>query len=100
MEYNQKNFKYCDMCKVTEATSLCPKCFSYYCDICFKSVYNREKNSTHKKEKIDNFVPIDTRCPEHQGNNMNLFCIEEKGNIIIIYNYLYYRTLLCLLSFP
>ena len=84
MEFQQKNFKQCDMCKDAEATSLCPQCFSYYCDICFKSVHDREKNKTHNKEKIDHFVPIDTRCPEHQNIPINLFCIEEKGNIINI----------------
>ena len=78
MELNQKNFKQCDICKDTEATSLCPQCFSYYCDGCFKQVHDRKKNSDHKKEKIDFFVPIDTRCPDHEGNNINLFCIDEK----------------------
>ena len=41
------------------------------------------KNNQHKKEKIDYNVPIDTRCPYHEGNNINLFCIDEKGNIQI-----------------
>ena len=34
MEINQKNYKECDMCKGVEASSLCPQCFSYYCDDC------------------------------------------------------------------
>ena len=81
MENKQKNYKQCDMCKFIEATSLCPQCFNYYCDICFKPVHEGEKNKEHKKEKIDNFVPIDTWCPEHYGNNINLFCIDEKGKL-------------------
>ena len=81
MEAKQKNFKQCDICKAKEATSLCPQCFSYYCDDCFKPVHANEKNKEHKKEKIDYFVPIDTRCPEHEGDNISLFCLDEKGNI-------------------
>ena len=79
MEINQKNFKQCEICKDEEDKSFCSTCYSYYCDICFKFVHDRKKNSTHKKEKIDYFVPIDTHCPEHNGNCINLFCIDEKG---------------------
>ena len=81
MEINKKNLKQCDMRKDKEATSLCPQCFSYYCDVCHKAVHENTKNSQHKKEKIDYNVPIDTRCPDHSGNNINLFCIDEKGKI-------------------
>ena len=80
MENKPKNFKYCDMCKKQEASGLCPQCFSYYCDGCFKQVHDKNNGDEHKKEKIDPYVPIDTRCPDHQGNNINLFCVEEKGN--------------------
>ena len=81
MEINQKNFKQCDMCKQEEAKSFCPTCFCYYCDDCFKCVHEKGKNKEHKKEKIDYFVPIDIRCPEHNGDNISLFCLDEKGNI-------------------
>ena len=81
MEMKQKNFKQCDMCKDREAKSLCTQCFSYYCDICFKSAHEGTKNKEHKKEKVCYFVPIDTRCPEHEKNAMDLFCLDEKGNI-------------------
>ena len=95
MENKQKNFKQCDMCKVDEATSLCPQCFSYYCDGCFKQVHEKKENKEHKKEAIDYNVPIDTRCPEHDMVPTNLFCIDEKGKI---YEYLIiYRTLLLIL---
>ena len=96
MEKIQKNYKTCDMCKVSEATSLCPQCFSYYCDDCYKPVHGKNENKDHKKEPIDYNVPIDTRCPDHDTIPINLFCIDEKGKInsyIIIY-----RTLLCILS--
>ena len=96
MEVNHKNFKQCDMCKYEEAKSLCPQCFSYYCDECFKPVHKNKNNSHHKIEKIDVFVPIDTRCPKHDTIPMNLFCIDDKGNNIYIIIY-FYRTLLCLL---
>ena len=79
MEISQKNFKQCDICKEREATCLCHQCFSYYCDNCFKPAHEGSKNKDHKKEKIDDFIPIDTRCPDHKGNNINLFCLDEKG---------------------
>ena len=85
MEITQnKNFKQCDMCKDKEATSLCHQCFSYYCNTCFKSVHEGTKNYEHKKEKIDNLVQIDTRCPEHETIPINLFCIDDKGNILYL----------------
>ena len=96
MKKNQKNYKTCDMCGDTEATSLCPSCFCYYCDDCYKVVHNKQKNKDHKKEPIDYNVPIDTYCPDHDTIPINLFCLDEKGKI-----YLYiiiYSTLLCLLS--
>ena len=80
MEIKPKNFKQCDICRGVEATSLCPQCFCYYCDECYKPVHNRINNENHKKESIDFNVPIDTRCPDHPGNNINLFCLDEKGN--------------------
>ena len=81
MEKKKKNYKQCDMCKDAEATSFCPQWFSYYCEPCFKPVHERQKNKEHKKEKIDYFAPIDTRCPEHEGDSVSLFCLDEKGNI-------------------
>ena len=50
--------------------------------ICQKFIIKENKN--HKKEKIDYFLPIDTRCPEHPKVPLDLFCINEKG----IINYL------------
>ena len=77
----QKNIKQCEICKDREAITLCLDCHSYLCEICYKCVHDIKKNSTHKKEKIDLFVPIDTTCPDHERSPMNLFCIDEKGNI-------------------
>ena len=45
-------------------------------------MHDRKKNKDHKKEKIDLFIPIDTKCPEHEGSPMNLFCVDEKGKYI------------------
>ena len=81
----------CEFCLV-DATCLCFKCMSYFCDSCFKLAHNNEKKKSHKKEKIDYFVPIDTKCPEHPDVALNLFCLEEKGNYIYIL--LKFRTLL------
>ena len=80
MEENQKNFKYCDLCK-SQATSLCFECLcNYYCDSCFKFIHDKKENNNHKKEKIDYFLPIEKRCTEHKDVPLNLFCIDEKGN--------------------
>ena len=89
MEIKQKNFKQCDICKEEEANSLCPQCFYYFCEKCFKFLHEGTKIKEHKKEKIDYFVPIDIWCSEHEKNALNLFCVNEKGNIIhIIYIFL------------
>jgi len=77
----QKNTKQCKICKDEEAKFLCLECYNYFCEACFKYIHDRKKYINHKKEKIDLFIPIDTKCPEHGGIPMNLFCIEDKGNI-------------------
>ena len=82
MESNKKNFKQCEICKA-DATSLCLECISYFCDACFKYIHDKKENNNHKKEKIDYFVPIDTKCPDHQKRIIDLFCIDEKGNFNI-----------------
>ena len=84
MEEKQQNFKYCEICK-SKATTFCLEClYNYYCDSCYKLVHDNKENSNHKKEKIDYYVPIETRCPEHKNVPFNLFCLDEKGNNIYI----------------
>ena len=75
----QKNIKICEICKDEEAAILCYDCHSYFCDSCFKCVHDRKKNKNHKKEKIDLFIPIDIKCPDHERVPINLFCVDEKG---------------------
>ena len=82
MEPN-KNKKICEVCK-DEATCICYKCFLYFCDSCYKIAHNRQKDKEHKKEKIDFFVPIDTKCPEHSKVINNLFCLDDKGKYNLI----------------
>jgi len=79
MEKNQKNIKQCEMCRIP-ATNLCFECFIYFCDSCYKIIHDKLQDKNHKKEKIDYFAPIDTKCPEHKKVPINLFCIDEKGN--------------------
>jgi len=74
----QLELKKCDICK-GDATSLCFNCMNYFCDSCFKIAHSKEQTQSHKKEKIDYYVPIDVRCPEHKLVPMNLFCVDEKG---------------------
>ena len=70
--------KICEICK-SSATCLCFQCNFYLCESCFKTIHDKKANSEHKKEKIDPFVPIDIKCPEHPQHLMYLFCSDEKG---------------------
>ena len=81
MEKNKSGIKYCDICG-SNATSLCYECLQYFCDSCYKLIHDKPKNSEHKKELIDPFVPIDLKCPDHPKNALSLFCQDEKSNYI------------------
>ena len=61
---NKLAIKKCDYCK-GDASSLCFKCMYYFCDSCFKLAHSKEETKFHKKEKVDYYVPMDLRCPEH-----------------------------------
>ena len=84
MEEKQKNYKVCDLCKL-QATLFFLVCLNinYFCDSCYKFVHDKKENNNHKKEKIDLYIPIDTKCPNHPNVPLNLFCIDEKGNILL-----------------
>ena len=82
-EEKYKFFKECEICK-TNASCLCFQCNNYYCESCYKFVHDKQANSSHKKESIDPFMPIDIKCPDHPQDRMYLFCVDEKG----IYFYL------------
>ena len=56
----ESKLKKCSFCKI-DATCLCYKCISYFCDSCFKIAHNNEENKLHKKDKIDYFSPIDLK---------------------------------------
>ena len=83
MEVKSK-IKKCVFC-LMEATCLCYKCLEYYCDSCYNIAHKSEERKNHKKEKIDYFLPMDMKCPEHNLNPINLFCVDEKGNKIILF---------------
>lgn len=70
--------KKCEICLI-DATCLCFQCMTYFCDSCYKLHHNNEVFNSHKKEKIDYYVPIDLKCPEHKLYPMGLFCTNEKG---------------------
>ena len=78
MNQKSNNIKKCEICE-NEATSLCFKCISYFCDSCYKFIHDKQNNSLHTKEKIDYYVPIDTKCSHHPKIPITLFCIDEKG---------------------
>ena len=83
MEEKSNNIKKCEICQ-SQATNICFECFSYFCDQCSKFIHDKQINTSHKKEKIDYFVPIEIKCSEHPKNAINLFCIDEKGNLFFI----------------
>ena len=72
--------KKCDFCK-GDATSLCIKCMSYFCDTCFQIAHKSEETKSHKKEKIDYFCPIDVKCPIHKLYPNELFCTDEMSKL-------------------
>ena len=76
--------KRCELCD-KNATCICFKCNNYYCDNCFKLIHDFPNYSIHKKEIIDPFLPFDIKCPIHPEDRMNLFCIDEKGKLKIIF---------------
>ena len=78
MDKKIKLIKDCETCGVN-ATCLCFICNESFCDSCFKMIHDKKINLSHKKEKIDIYVPIDLKCQEHQNVPLNLFCVDEKG---------------------
>ena len=85
MDKKQKLIKECCICEL-DAVSLCFECKNYFCEKCYKYVHDKKKNSSHKKEDIDLYVPIDVKCSEHPDHPIFLFCVNEKGN----YQYFYF----------
>ena len=84
IEKKSELIKECEICK-TNASCLCFQCNNYYCESCYKFVHDKQANSSHKKESIDPFMPIDIKCPEHPQDRMYLFCADEKGNYIFYF---------------
>ena len=78
MEKISTNIKECEVCR-KQATNICYECFIYFCDSCYKIAHDNLTNNNHKKEKIDYFIQIDTKCLAHPKNPINLFCLDEKG---------------------
>lgn len=73
-----KNFKDCEICK-SDASCICYECQSYFCEKCYKVIHEGENVLQHKKEKVDIFIPIILKCPEHSKEKISLFCLEEKS---------------------
>ena len=87
---SSKLFKECEICQLN-ATCLCFECNFYFCESCFKIFHCKQDKVGHNKEKIDLFIPIDLKCPEHPKDRMNLFCISEKGNL---FHHIFFRNML------
>ena len=78
MKKTIKLIKECETCG-SNATCLCFQCQEYFCDSCFKMNHDKKIKSSHKKEKIEMYVPIELHCLEHQDIPLNLYCVDEKG---------------------
>ena len=74
----EKREKKCELCK-ENATNICFNCSFYLCDSWSKFLHGKKENLEHKIEKIDPFISLDIKCPEHPNVPMNLFCTDEKG---------------------
>ena len=85
MENKPKNFPECEFCR-GQANSICYECYIYFCDSCYKIAHSKLQDNKHKKEKIDFFVPIETKCQAHPKVPINLFCLDEKGNYLLFIN--------------
>ena len=84
MEKKSKLLKECELCG-ENPISVCFQCKLNLCEQCKKYVHSLKKNSDHKIESIDPFIPIDLKCPDHPENALNLFCANEKGNLYHIF---------------
>ena len=88
MEKDKNENKLCEICGEI-ASSLCLQCINYLCDSCYKFIHDKQWNNHHKKEKIDNFIPIETKCLNHPKYPLGLFCVNEKGIYIYFLIFIY-----------
>lgn len=80
-------------------TNICFECSFYLCDSCFEFIHNKDENIFHKKEIINTVIPIDLKCHKHPKVSMNIFSLEEKSKLnILFYNLFYYRALLSIMQ--
>ena len=61
MDKTQSKNIFCEICK-KDASNFCYKCMNYFCDSCYKYIHDLKDNKEHKKEIIDYFVPIYSKC--------------------------------------
>ena len=78
MENNQKKICQCEICN-KKPSFICYKCMNYFCDICYKLIHEKKGLFQHKKEMIDYFIPIDSKCPSHPKYPNEYFCLDENG---------------------
>ena len=45
--------------------------------------------ATLSKEKLDYYIPLDMKCPVHNLVPLNLFYVDDKGNYIYLFLYLF-----------
>ena len=78
-------YKECHLCQCN-APFLCFECNYYLCQSCYDLIHSKQKNSSHKKEPLDRFVPIELNCQIHQKIDLIYFVSEKK--VIYLYNHI------------
>ena len=74
---SEKAKKACELCKEQPATVLCTECCRCYCDECNKLIHGIKSKKGHKTEAIPEGVIVDARCPLHNDNPLEMFCVDE-----------------------
>ena len=69
--------KVCEFCEEQSATVLCAECCRCYCDECSKLTHAIGSKKGHKVDTLPKGVTINARCPIHNDNPLEMFCIDE-----------------------
>ena len=69
--------KTCELCGEQPATVLCAECWRCYCDGCSEFIHKKTSKKGHKTEIIPEGVIVNARCPIHNDNPLEMFCVDE-----------------------
>lgn len=69
--------KTCEICEKKPATVLCSDCSKCYCGECSENAHREDLKNDHKTEAIPEGMNVKVTCPLHNGNPLEMFCINE-----------------------